>query len=116
MDFPCQSSLRKTYVRISEHDERLVFSKMLLLSVLISTGVYAQNNNSPNPFAPKLDELQPQRGPFQPICDDWYRTVALPQYGCHAETIKRSCTGELPKVHSGPYCGDPPLEATTQAW
>jgi hypothetical protein len=71
-----------------------------LIFMLIPVNVYAQES----PFAPRLDQL-PAR-PGQPICDDWYANVALPQYGCHADTIRKICSGQLPKVHSGPYCGN----------
>jgi hypothetical protein len=72
----------------------------VLLGILLAAAPAAAQN----PFTPRLDELPPPRG--QPICDDWYARVALPKYGCHADTIRKICTGQLPKVNSGPYCGD----------
>jgi hypothetical protein len=51
--------------------------------------------------------VQPPAG--TPICSDWYRNVALPKIGCHAETIGKICSGLLPKLEGAqatlPYCG-----------
>ena len=77
-----------------------------LVFCLISTTAYAQQN----PFAQRLDQLTPPAG--QPICSDWYAQVALPQFGCHPETIQKICAGQLPKVNSGPFCGG--LEGSAQ--
>ena len=73
---------------------------ILLGVLLISGSVHAQTN----PFAPGLDELKPPPG--QPICSDWYRNEMLPKFGCPPDLIQKICTGQLPKVQSGPYCGD----------
>ena len=52
-------------------------------------------------------QVRPPAG--TPICSDWYRNVALPQLGCHPETIAKICSGQLPKLEgaqaTAPYCG-----------
>jgi hypothetical protein len=66
---------------------------ILLRILLIPASVQAQ----------RLDELTPPSG--QPICDPWYREPALPKFGWTPDLIDEICSGQLPKVNSGPYCG-----------
>jgi hypothetical protein len=65
---------------------------------------FAQAHAQDNPFTQRLDQLPPPPG--TPICSDWYREQALPKIGCTPDLIEKICSGQLPKVTSGPYCGD----------
>jgi hypothetical protein len=85
---------------------RLLRLALFLVSVYVSPAIMgvAHSQQSYNPFTQRLDQLPPPPG--TPICSDWYREQALPKIGCTPDLIEKICSGQLPKVTTGPYCGD----------
>jgi hypothetical protein len=80
--------------------EEVMRIAFLLVLILLPASVCAQPYN---PFTPRLDQLPPPPG--TPICDPWYREQALPKLGCTPDLIAKICSGQIPKVYSGSYCG-----------